>query len=166
MAFLMRDLLSSTVRAFHVFRAKWVAFLRFGPPFGSSEEDCSLTIVLYPFPCFPLERQNRAWISQIVWGFGVMCKWQLYLSAGSWDARSKHPKRVTGCNQAVHWYPQRTMRNIDVKSLLISVLTTVLVFTPLAMADNWPAWRGPNHTGASTSGKYPTDLAEPANLAW
>ena len=58
------------------------------------------------------------------------------------------------------------MKNIGIKSLLIGVLATVLLFTPLAMADNWPAWRGPNHTGASTSGKYPADLVDPANLAW
>ncbi|MDE2713655.1 MAG: hypothetical protein OSB74_04750, partial [Verrucomicrobiota bacterium] len=58
------------------------------------------------------------------------------------------------------------MKNIDFKSLPIGVLATVLLFTPLVMADNWPAWRGPNHTGASTSGKYPADLVDSANLVW
>jgi len=51
-AFLMRDFFSSGVSAFHVLRIRLVASLRFGPLFGSSEEDSSLTIVLFPFFAF------------------------------------------------------------------------------------------------------------------
>ena len=36
----------------------------------------------------------------------------------------------------------------------------------ITSADNWPAWRGPNQSGAAISGKYPADLTNPANLAW
>lgn len=57
-AFLMRDFFSSGVRASHVLRIKLVA-LRFGPPFRSSEEDSSLTIVLYPFHAFSGECKLR-----------------------------------------------------------------------------------------------------------
>ena len=47
-----------------------------------------------------------------------------------------------------------------------SLLTVVFALTAsLATADNWPNWRGPNHSGAATGGQYPADLADPANLA-
>ena len=35
-----------------------------------------------------------------------------------------------------------------------------------ASAENWPSWRGPNHSGSTISGKYPADLTNPENLAW
>lgn len=48
-----------------------------------------------------------------------------------------------------------------------SLLTVVFALTAtLATADNWPNWRGPNHSGSATGGQYPADLADPANLAW
>ena len=38
--------------------------------------------------------------------------------------------------------------------------------TTFASAENWPSWRGPNHSGSTVSGKYPADLTDPANLSW
>ena len=51
-AFLIRDFFSSGVRASHALRISFMASLRFGPPFGSSEEDCSITIIFYFFTFF------------------------------------------------------------------------------------------------------------------
>jgi len=51
-AFLMRDFFSSGVRAFQLLRICFVASLRLGSPFGSSEEGCSITIIFYSFPYF------------------------------------------------------------------------------------------------------------------
>jgi len=54
-AFLMRVFFSPGVKASHVLRNRLVVSFRFRFSLGSSEEDCSLTIVLYPFLAFFME---------------------------------------------------------------------------------------------------------------
>ena len=45
-------------------------------------------------------------------------------------------------------------------------ITIFALTTTFASAENWPSWRGPNHSGSTVSGKYPADLTDPANLTW
>jgi outer membrane protein assembly factor BamB len=47
----------------------------------------------------------------------------------------------------------------------------VLVFglsfaVPLASADNWPQWRGPEATGVAAAGDYPIEFSGDKNVAW
>ena len=39
-------------------------------------------------------------------------------------------------------------------------------FSATALADNWPAWRGPTGNGLSTEKNLPTEWSPTKNVAW
>ena len=39
-------------------------------------------------------------------------------------------------------------------------------FTGIALADNWPGWRGPAGTGVSSENKFPTQWSAKQNVRW
>lgn len=45
-------------------------------------------------------------------------------------------------------------------------LTTLLLFTPLLPAENWPHWRGPAATGVSAEKALPAEWSPDKNIAW
>jgi len=42
----------------------------------------------------------------------------------------------------------------------------LFVCTPLARADNWPAWRGPTADGIAPDGDYAVEWDEKRNIVW
>jgi outer membrane protein assembly factor BamB len=55
---------------------------------------------------------------------------------------------------------------------VVSVIRSLLLFTlsvsfsATALADNWPAWRGPTGNGLSTEKSLPTEWSPTKNVAW
>lgn len=54
-------------------------------------------------------------------------------------------------------------RNTAVKHAALLILLTL---TPVAVADNWPQWRGPTRDGISTEKGLPTTWSATKNMAW
>ena len=50
------------------------------------------------------------------------------------------------------------------KSWIITL--SVLLTAPLALADNWPQWRGPNFNGSITEKNLPAEFSKSNNVAW
>lgn len=53
------------------------------------------------------------------------------------------------------------MRSPSVRSLCL-----IVILAACSAAADWPRFRGPNGAGAAEAGPLPTDLADPANVAW
>jgi outer membrane protein assembly factor BamB len=49
---------------------------------------------------------------------------------------------------------------------IIGVVITFLLLRPIASADNWPQWRGPNLNGVSNEKNLPTTWTTEQNVAW
>lgn len=47
-----------------------------------------------------------------------------------------------------------------------SILVALLALTPIARAEDWPSFRGPNASGVSTSKNLPSTFSESENVAW
>jgi outer membrane protein assembly factor BamB len=50
--------------------------------------------------------------------------------------------------------------------LALVALVSVFTFPQLAVADNWPQWRGPNAAGIAAEGEYPVEFSSDENVAW
>src|SRR6185295_19884796 len=51
-------------------------------------------------------------------------------------------------------------------SRMQAVLMAVLILGATVSADNWPQWRGPAGTGASTEARLPQSWSDTQNIAW
>jgi outer membrane protein assembly factor BamB len=49
---------------------------------------------------------------------------------------------------------------------LLAIVWCVVLSATVAMPDNWPNWRGPDHTGVSRETALPTVWSEKKNIAW
>lgn len=48
----------------------------------------------------------------------------------------------------------------------LSLAVTAVLLTSTALADNWPAWRGPNGDGVVPAGNYATSWSDSENVVW
>ena len=48
----------------------------------------------------------------------------------------------------------------------IALLVVILMQLPLAAAENWPQWRGPEANGIAATGEYPIAFSATENVAW